>query len=255
MEFLIDLWYLVPLLFIAGVLDGIAGGGGIIALPAYLMTGMPIYSAYACNKLQSGLGTLCSCLKYAKEKFIDIKIALLAIPTTVLSSFLVTKLIMSISEDTIKIIIAICLPLAVALMFLKRKVGAKKLVSHKLTPQTVLLALLSGAILGAYDALFGPGGGTIAMLVFSLLLNYDLRVGNGNGKMIIVASNITAVINYIASGLMIWYIAIPCALANMVGSYIGAATVVKKGEKIIFPAMLIVVSSLIIQIIVGFIKQ
>ena len=54
---------------------------------------------------------------------------------------------------------------------------------------------------------------------------------------------------------MIWYIAIPCALANMVGSYIGAATVVKKGEKIIFPAMLIVVSSLIIQIIVGFIKQ
>ena len=254
MEFLPDLWYLVPLLFIAGVLDGIAGGGGIIALPAYMITGMPVYSAYACNKLQSGLGTLCSCLKYAKEKFIDIKVALLAVPTTILSSFLITKLIMSISEDTIRIIIAICLPIAVVTMFLKRKVSAKKQVSHALTARTVLLTLLAGAILGAYDALFGPGGGTIAMLVFSLLLNYDLRVGNGNGKLIIVVSNITAVINYVASGHMIWHVAIPCALANMAGSYIGAALVVKKGEKLIFPAMLIVVASLIVQIIVGFLQ-
>ena len=255
MEFLIDLWYLVPLLFIAGVLDGIAGGGGIIAFPAYMMTGMPIYSVYACNKLQSGLGTLCSCLKYAKEKFIDIKVALLTIPTTILSSFLITKLVMSISEDTIKIIIAICLPIAVILMFLKRKMGSQKQISHKLTAKTVLLALLSGAILGAYDALFGPGGGTIAVMVFSLLLNYDLRVGSGNGKLIIVASNITAVINYIASGHMIWHVALPCSLANMIGSYIGAAIVVKKGEKIIFPAMLVVVASLIIQIILGFIQK
>ena len=68
MEYLGDLWYLVPLLFVAGVLDGIAGGGGIIALPAYLLTGMPVHSAYACNKLQSGMGTFCSCFKYVREK-------------------------------------------------------------------------------------------------------------------------------------------------------------------------------------------
>ena len=80
MEFLSDLIYLVPLLFIAGVLDGIAGGGGIISLPSYLLTGMPIHSAYACNKLQSGGGTLCSGIKYIKEGLADVKAALVALP-------------------------------------------------------------------------------------------------------------------------------------------------------------------------------
>ncbi len=252
MQYLSTLTYLVPLLFVAGILDGIAGGGGIIALPAYMLTGMPVHSAYACNKLQSGLGTLCSCLKYMKEKYLDIKVALIAVIPTMLASFLATWLVMNISAETIRIIIAICIPLAVVMMFLKRKVSAGAIRTHKLTLRTVLLSLLAGALLGAYDALFGPGGGTVAMILFSLLMSYDLRVGNGNGKLIIVVSNFTAVINYIASGYMIWHVALPCAAANMIGSYFGAALVVKKGEKIIFPAMMAVLAVLIGQTVVGF---
>ena len=70
LEYLYDLFYLIPLLLAAGVLDGIAGGG-IIALPAYLLTGMPPQNAYACNKIQSCLGTTCSCSKFIKDKYID----------------------------------------------------------------------------------------------------------------------------------------------------------------------------------------
>ena len=73
MEYLFDLIYAVPLLLIAGILDGIAGGGGIIAMPTYMLTGMPMHSVYACNKLQSGLGTMCSCAKFIKDKYIDFK--------------------------------------------------------------------------------------------------------------------------------------------------------------------------------------
>ena len=113
--------------------------------------------------------------------------------------------------------------------------------------------MLAGTLLGSYDAFFGPGGGTVAMILFSILLSYDLRVGNGNGKIIIFASNITAMINYIISGHMIWYIAIPCAVANMIGSYIGASIAIKKGEKIVFPTMIVVISLLIVQTVVGFI--
>ena len=254
MEYLGDLWYLVPLLFVAGVLDGIAGGGGIIALPAYLLTGMPVHSAYACNKLQSGMGTFCSCFKYVREKYADLKVALIAIPTTVGASFLATRFIMGMGGETVKIIIAVCIPVAVVLMFLKRKMAAGSVKEHKLNAKVVLLALLSGALLGTYDALFGPGGGTIAMILFSLLMGYDLRVGNGNGKIIIVASNFTAMVNYILSGLMIWHVAIPCALANMVGSYLGASIVVKKGEEVIFPAMIAVLTFLVVQTVLGFVK-
>lgn len=250
----IDLSYLVPLLFIAGVLDGIAGGGGIISLPAYLLTGMPIHSAYACNKLQSGFGTLCSASKYVKEGFADIKMTLFALPFTIGASFLSTRLIMNTDSETVKLIVICCIPIAVALMFFRRKISQKTVSRKALTAKNILLAMLAGALLGAYDALFGPGGGTIAMILFSVLLGYDLRAGNGNGKIIIVASNITAVINYIASGHMIYHVAVPCALANMLGSYIGAAIVIKKGEKIVLPTMFVVIGILVIQTIVGFLQ-
>ena len=251
----LDLTYLVPLLFIAGVLDGIAGGGGIISLPSYLLTGMPIHSAYACNKLQSGFGTLCSASKYMKEGFADIKMTLLALPFTIGASFLSTRLIMNTDGNTVKIIVVCCIPIAVVLMFFRRRIAGRSVSRRALTLKNILLSMLAGARLGAYDALFGPGGGTIAMILFSILLGYDLRVANGNGKIIIVASNITAVINYILSGYMIYHVAIPCALANMLGSYLGASFVIKKGEKIVFPAMFAVIIMLVIQTLVGILQK
>jgi uncharacterized membrane protein YfcA len=249
----LDLLYLVPLLFIAGLIDGIAGGGGIIALPAYLLTGMPVHSAYACNKLQSGLGTSASAIKYIKDGYADIRITLCAIPFTIASSLLMTRLVIGIDGEVIKIIIAVCIPIAAGLMFLKRFLSPKTVKHQDLSFKTVGLSMLCGAMLGAYDALFGPGGGTIAMILFSILLSYDLRVGNGNGKIIIVASNFTAMLNYIVSGYMIWHVAIPCAIANIVGSYLGAAIVIKKGEKIVFPTMVLVIILLIGQVILNFV--
>ena len=135
-------------------------------------------------------------------------------------------------------------------MFLRRKVSSGTVMKHKLTDRNVFLAMVAGAILGTYDGLFGPGG-TIAIILFSMLLKYDLRVGNGNGKFIIVVSNLTATIKYIFSGYMIWYVAVPCALSNMVGSYIGATLVIKKGDKLVFPAMITVIVLLFIQTILG----
>ena len=251
MQYLYDLIYLVPLLLAAGILDGIAGGGGIIALPAYLLTGMPPQNAYACNKIQSCLGTSCSCAKFIKDKYIDFKVVLCALPFTIGASFLSTKLVMSIPSEVIKIIICCCMPIPVVLMFLRRKVSAGVVQKQTLSTKVVALAMLAGAVLGAYDGLFGPGGGTVAIILFSMLLGYDLRVGNGNGKFIIVVSNLTATIRYIFSGYMIWHVAIPCALANMVGSYIGASLVIKKGDKLVFPAMITVVLLLIVQTVLG----
>ena len=251
MNYLFDLIYLVPLLFIAGVIDGIAGGGGIIALPAYLLTGMPVHSAYACNKLQSGLGTSASAFKYIKDGYADIKTTLCAIPFTIAASMLMTRVVIGLNADVVKLIIAICIPIAAALMFLKRFLSPKTVKRQELSWRTVSLSMLCGALLGTYDALFGPGGGTIAMILFSILLSYDLRVGNGNGKIIIVASNFTAMLNYIISGYMIWHVAIPCAAANIVGSYLGAAIVIKKGEKVVFPTMIFVIIMLIGQVILN----
>lgn len=168
-----------------------------------------------------------------------------------IASLIATRVIIHLDSETVKLIIAICMPLVVVLMFLKRKISAKTETRHDINLKTVLLCMLSGFIVGAYDGLFGPGGGTIAMIIFSVFLNYDLRVGCGNGKIIVIVSNITALINYIIGGYMIYHVAIPCTIANMIGSYAGAALAVKKGEKIVFPTMLVVVAVLVVQTIVN----
>lgn len=252
LEYLETLLYLVPLLFIAGVLDSIAGGGGLIALPAYMLTGMPIHSAYACNKLQSAAGTATASFKFIKAGYADIRISLLALPFTILASHFATQLVLGLDSEAIKLIIAICIPITVVLMFLKRKITGKTLLRQEFSIKTVALTIASGLILGSYDALFGPGGGTIAMIIFSLLMNYDLLVGNANGKLIIMTSNITAMINYITQGLMLFHIAIPCAVANMAGSYLGSAIAVKKGDKIVLPTMILVLVFLVGQVVFGF---
>ena len=253
LEYLHTLIYLLPMLFVAGVVDGIAGGGGVIALPAYMLSGMPIHSCYACNKLQSGLGTAAACGKYIREGFVDLKTAVVALPFTIAASFLSTKVILYLNSDVIKIIILVCMPIAVGAMFLKLKMTSTDLLKADFTVKTVMLSALAGIILGTYDALFGPGGGTIAMIIYALFLNYDLRVGCGNGKVIIVVSNITAVISFIQSGYMIYHVAIPCSVINMIGCYLGAALATKKGSKIILPAMIFVIVAVVVQTILNFV--
>ena len=193
-----------------------------------------------------------ACVKYIKEKYVDIKTALVALPFAIISSFLSTRLILNLDDKIIGIIIMICIPIAVVLIFLRLRFTSKAVTRCAISKRTVALSALAGIILGTYDALFGPGGGTIAMIVYMLFLDYDLRVGCGNGKIIIVVSNITAVISYILSGYMIYYIAIPCSIANMLGSYIGAMLAIKKGSKIMLPTMIFVIVCVIIQCLFNF---
>ena len=253
MQYIESLIFLVPFLLLAGILDGLAGGGGIIAMPAYLLSGMPIHSIYACNKFQGALGNLTSCSKYIKDGYTDFKLTLISLPFAIGASFLSTKLILWLDSEKILAFIVWCIPIAVVCMFLRRKLSSKTERRHNITLKTVALSILAGVMISVYNALFGPGGGTIAMIIYSIFLNYDLRVGNGNGKIIIAVSNLTAAFDYTFSGNMIWHIALPCALANMAGAYIGATIAMKKGEKAVMPAMFAVVIILIVQTAAGII--
>ena len=235
------------MLFLAGIIDGVAGGGGIISLPSYMMTGMPIDVAYGCNKMQSMLGTSASLLKYAKSGYVDIKTAVITSVTAILGSLISTRIILALNEGTIKIIIGVAMAFIIVLMFLVQKIrgGEKKKV--ELNTKYIMLGLVAGVILGLYDGFFGPGGGTVAMMLFVLLFGYDIRVGTGNGKVVIVISNFIALINYIAEGCILYKIAIPATISNIIGSYIGASLAVKYGKKIVAKFVVLVVVVVVIQ--------
>lgn len=238
-----------PMLLIAGIIDGAVGGGGVLALPAYLMTGMPMQFAYGCNKLQSCLGTSVSAFRYFKSDLIDIKVAGVASVLAVIGSYISTKIILMLSDDGIKTIVLICMPIILILMFLKRKLRGEGITKIEFNRKNFLISLIIGLVLGLYDGIFGPGGGTISMILFAVLLNYDMRVGCGNGKILIIVSNLIALISYITKGAILYEIAIPATISNIVGCYIGTGLAIKKGDKIVMPFTILVVAILIGQTI------
>ena len=249
MKLLTDLLIVCPLLFVAGLIDGISGGGGIISLPAYMLTGMPLGMAYGCNKMQSFLGTSASLYKYAKSGLVDLRPAAVACITAILGSMLSTRIMFALSEDTKRLIVAaaMCFIIALTLFTTFRNLGSKEKTKLELTSRTVIISLVCGLLLGLYDGFFGPGCGTVALMLFTTLFGYDMRVATGNGKVIIVVSNLIALISYIAKGSIIYAIAIPASISNILGSYIGAHLAVKNGKRLVRGVLYVVIVVLLGQ--------
>jgi uncharacterized membrane protein YfcA len=248
-KLLADLLIVCPLLFVAGLIDGISGGGGIISLPAYMLTGMPLGMAYGCNKMQSFLGTSASLYKYAKSGLVDLRPAAVACITAILGSMLSTRIMFALSEDTKRLIVAaaMCFIIALTLFTTFRNLGSKEKTKLELTSRTVIISLVCGLLLGLYDGFFGPGCGTVALMLFTTLFGYDMRVATGNGKVIIVVSNLIALISYIAKGSIIYAIAIPASISNILGSYIGAHLAVKNGKRLVRGVLYVVIVVLLGQ--------
>lgn len=249
MELFLKLLFVCPLLFLAGLIDGITGGGGIISLPTYLLTGMPLNFAYGCNKIQSFSGTSASLIKYAKNDLVDLRPAVIACTTAIIGSTVSTHIMMSLDDSIKKIIIASAMAFIIVLTLLTARFQPhnQEVKRLTLTPSKVLLCLICGLVLGLYDGFFGPGGGTIALMMFTLLFGYDMRVATGNGKLIIVVSNLIAMISYITSGNVLYEIAIPASISNILGSYIGAHLAIKKGKKLVRWVLYVVIVVLLGQ--------
>ena len=148
------------------------------------------------------------------------------------------------------IIAAMCFVILLTFFSYRIKIDHYTLTRMPMSPKTVLLCFGIGFSLGLYDGFFGPGGGTIAMLLFALIMKYDLRVGCGNGKLIIVVSNFTSMITYILHGDIIYAIAIPCAISNIIGSYIGASLATKKGTGFVKYVSWAVICALLVYTVV-----
>lgn len=243
------LLFLCPMLLFAGIVDGISGGGGLIALPSYLMAGLPITTAYGCNKLQSFLGTSASFAKYAGSGLFDLRSAAPAAITAVAGSWCATQIMLSLSDGVKSVIIAIAMVFVMVLTVFSGRVSVEKFTATKVTSswKNVLICLSLGFLLGLYDGFFGPGGGTVAALLFAVILKLDLRVGCGNGKAIVLVSNFASMITYMLRGEVLYQIALPCAAANIIGSYIGASLATKKGAKFVKYVSYAVVAMLLVQ--------
>lgn len=245
----VQLLIICPLVFIAGFIDAVAGGGGIITLPAYLITGLPIHTAYGTNKFSSTFGTTIATVQYFKGGCIRIKPALCSVAGALLGSWLGAKLALFLSERYLQYCLVVILPIVALFLVFNRGFGSRETDEAVLTPQKYCLAFLIGLAIGAYDGFFGPGTGTFLVIAFTGLLGFSLITATGNAKIVNLASNIGALVTYLINGKVAFELAIPAALCAFAGNLLGARMAVKKGAKFIRPVILVAVGMLFLKII------
>lgn len=239
---------LVVAAFGAGWIDAVIGGGGLIQLPALLLVpGMTPVQALATNKLASIFGTATSSVTYARKIRLPlaevIPMALIALIASIGGASLAASLPADVFTPIIVVVLVVVLIISIA----KPSLGAVTKLRHDVK-RGMLVSALIGAVIGAYDGLFGPGTGTFLVLALVAFIGLDFLRASAQAKVVNFATNLGALILFIPIGAVVWKLGLLLALANAVGGFLGARTALRKGTAFIRALFLIVVSALIIKL-------
>ena len=240
-----------PLLFLAGLVDSIGGGGGLISLPAYLLAGLPVHQAIATNKLSSTCGTTLSTVRFLRHGLINLKLALPAAAAAFAGSALGARLSLLVSEEVMKYILFAVLPVA-AFFVLNRHLFQDRGGEAVADCRTLIVCVLSALVIGAYDGFYGPGTGTFLIIAFTVFARMSVSAANAQAKVINLTSNITSLAVFLLNGQVVFLLGLAGALCNMAGNYVGSGLALTRGAKIVRPVILAVLLLLFLKIIIGF---
>lgn len=238
-----------PLTFLAGLIDSIAGGGGLISLPAFLLAGLPPHNALATNKLASTIGTTASTVRYCKNGYFDRLLVLPGILCALTGSVCGARLVLLTSDTVLKRIMLFVLPV-VAICVLIDKKEARQDPDFSVRKRMVIVCICA-FLIGMYDGFYGPGTGTFLLLALTRLAHMDVRTASGNVKLMNLSSNAAALFTFLFSGYIRFLPGLAGAVFCLAGHYIGSGLVIKNGAKLVRPIVLCVLALLFLKIIFG----
>ena len=234
--------------FLAGFVDAIVGGGGLIQTPMglILLPQLPVASVIATLKIPSFSGTFFAAVQYVRKIDMNWKLLLAMMVLAVPSAFAGSTLLLYVHNDFMKPLLLVVLSLLVMYTYAKKNFGQHVDKSHS-NLQQLLYAVLISIVIGFYDGFIGPGTGSFFVLAFITLLGFDFLQASANAKMVNLATNFGSICLFVFKGKVIWSIAIPMAVCNALGGFAGAKLAIAKGNKFIRVFFLIVIVGTIIR--------
>lgn len=223
---------LVGVALVAGTVDAIAGGGGLITIPAFLAVGLPPHLALGTNKGQSVFGSFAALIRFSRAGLVDVPRARLTFPLGLAGSLLGAALVLAVPPQVLRPVVLILLG-AAALFIGFRRGPPPRVLDAAPPPDAALRAGAAALLIGAYDGFFGPGTGTFLIVAFVALLGDGLSHASASAKVVNFASNLAALILFAIKGTVIWRIALPMAAAQLVGGWIGAHLAVRRGDTLV----------------------
>jgi uncharacterized protein len=233
---------------VAGFIDSIAGGGGLLALPSLLLAGLDPVSALATNKLQGTFGTASATQTFWKKGLLRPREHITEIISVLIGSAIGVLTVRFVSTDVLKQAMPVVLIL-VALYF-----AFSPNLSNLARPAKLPLAVFSFCIaplIGFYDGIFGPGTGSFFMLALVALFGLGIVEATGRTKLLNFTSNIAALLMFALGGKIIWAIGLTMGVAQIVGSQIGARLAITNGAKIIRPLLVVMCIAMALRLIIS----
>lgn len=236
-----------PLVFIAGFVDAIAGGGGLISLPAYLIAGLPAHYAIGTNKFSACMGTFVATYRFLKKGLVNLPHVLPSVFTALAGSWLGAKLALSVPADIFKSLMLVIIPVTAVFVIKAKSIETSK---PPFSPfKSVVLSAVIALVIGIYDGFYGPGTGTFLILLLVYVARLTLKEAAGATKIINLSTNVAALTVFLSSGSVVFPLAIVASLFGIAGNYIGANYFISRGKGVARPIIIIVLGIFLVKIV------
>ncbi|MGD9913045.1 MAG: TSUP family transporter [Rhizobiaceae bacterium] len=237
---------LVAAAFIAGFVDSIAGGGGLIVMPALLLAGFSPVETLGTNKLQGLFGTGSAALAYASAGQVDVRRQWPSAVLACFGAFVGALLATMLPGEWLRAALPFLL-MAIALYFALKPNMDDIDRTERMTP--FLFGLTIVPLIGFYDGVFGPGTGSFLMLAFVSLAGYGLLKATAHTKLLNFASNIGGFAAFALAGVIVWKIGLLMGVAQFAGARIGARLAMRNGARLIKPLLILVCFALALRLL------
>jgi len=232
--------------FAAGFVDSIAGGGGLISMPALLAAGMPPHLALGTNKLQSAMGTSFATANYARRGLIEREGLALGVGVTAPAAFLGALAVTRLPGDLLVRVIPWLLGAIFLYVLLSPRIGDER--RHARLAPAVFHGV-AGLVLGFYDGFFGPGTGTFWTMGYVMLLGLPLPHATGQTKAMNLTSNLASLAWFALHGDVAWLAGLLMGAANIAGALTGSTLAIRRGAGFIRVVFLLVVGATIARLV------
>jgi uncharacterized membrane protein YfcA len=233
----------------ASTVDAIAGGGGLITVPALRLAGLPAHLALGTNKGQSVWGSFAAMVSFWRGGRVDRRQALIAFPLAMIGSVIGANAQLAVPRATLEPIVIAMLIGAAVLLVVKKP--ARDDDAGEGRP---IVAAVLALVIGAYDGFFGPGTGTFLIVGFVALCGRSLVHASADAKVVNFASNLAAILTFARAGTVVWAVALPMAAGQLCGGVLGARFAMKGGSRVVRALVLVVSTALIAKLLVDLLR-
>jgi len=228
----------------AGTVDAIAGGGGLVTVPALRLAGLPAEVVLGTNKGQSAWGSLAAAIAFWRAGRVDARLALVTFPLAFVGSFAGASAVLLIPREVLDTIVIVLLVAAAVLLVVRKP---SRDVDDPARHRPLAAGVLALAI-GAYDGFFGPGTGTFLIVGFVALCGRSLVHASADAKVVNFASNLAALVVFARAGAVRWDVALPMAAGQLCGGVVGARLALKGGARLVRIVVLVVSGALVAKL-------